>query len=702
MSVETLASAPQTQKTQEQNKHEDVPESLRPIRDELNTETLEVLNNLNKRFDDLYQEEQRIIFNSHYKQAVDAGRASGVARTIASTYITSPKGRMQISRNAQVRLTMPMQNAVGKFMGNMTVDNPDFQRRREEVYNSVFSVASMPEEEWLGYQYTDKNGRQGYTGGLYEKLRKWVPEPSEASAQPEYQPSVDDTQEIPVVPEQFEEALEEDLEEDQTPETILRDAAEWYKQATANRQRAPLYKRRKANREYRAARQAYGDALADFQTEEIARMRAEGKTNAEILEWVEDHANNLSETDVTDIREELVKGGGWIARQLEKYANASTKKKILIGLGVGALMGVAGFGVGAAAGAVGAGAAIAGAFVGAGRFARTYAMGVSRIYSSSSNALPGGAFGIAADEFTNGEVTDEILDRAVDYIVGQGDAMIEKSDKVRRRAVAFAVGSVAVGSGAGIVAHHAADWVGDGKIGWSLGKVGGELVDGKIPVESLPPINPDQPFIEMQDQLVPSNPNAQELFSADAFKGGADLPIRSGDGFEKLADRYGLNDEQLKRLKDIIASKPGETYGSGNDLRLNLGDGKVHLTSEDVQHLFGSDKPSVGVGEVSNIGEAPEPSGELNQLVPDNPNAQKLFTAQAFEGGVRVPVEPGDGFESLASRYGFDNSQLEALKKVVSSKIGETYTDNGDIRLRLGDRGFNLTASELKQILSAK
>jgi len=176
----------------------------------------------------------------------------------------------------------------------------------------------------------------------------------------------------------------------------------------------------------------------------MKQMILEGKTDEEAAELLAEHQQARAEARAERNRAELTKGK--VASWLDKYANLSTKKKIVFGIGAGAVIAAAGAGLAAAGGvaAVAGGVGLAVAKVG-----KSYAQKRSEIYKvDKDQALSPDTEVTDADGNTTKRSVREQVIAARDHHRDQRETAIHKADRNKKIAVSLAtVAGLALGAG---------------------------------------------------------------------------------------------------------------------------------------------------------------------------------------------------------------------------------------------------------------
>ena len=184
----------------------------------------------------------------------------------------------------------------------------------------------------------------------------------------------------------------------------------------------------------------------------MKQMLLEGKTDDEAAELLAEHQQMRAEARAEKNRVEFTKGR--VASWLDKYANLPTKKKIIYGLGVGAVIATAGAGLAVAGGAfaVAGGVGLAAAKVG-----KTYAQKRSELYRTDANEVLSPEVSLRDEDgnVTKRSVREQVI-AAKDHHQLQREKAIKKADRNKKLATGLAVASgILVGAGvaAKIVEH---------------------------------------------------------------------------------------------------------------------------------------------------------------------------------------------------------------------------------------------------------
>lgn len=542
----------------------ELPKNLKPLETELTTRNIAELDALNVEFQNKINDAWSKTFNRAYKEAIEHGVDSAKAHRLADAEA------MAVARSAALaELGDKVAVVARRFMPEADFADPNFDAeaygdRYNNVYKAVLNVAEMDESEWLG-DYKPDGSRKG--NGVLHKMHEvesWIP-PT---------PENNDVQEMEI----GDVELSPELKEEKGKLDKLREAK---RKASVELQGTPLWSRKKLA----TARENYQKALDEYkaQFQEFLRKLAEFYRTKNVAEdkvnlYLTSETNRYAREDLEAEKEQLIEKGGLWARLGEKYTQLSTPKKVLAGFAIGA--------AGAGLGAVLGGAGIAITVVGAVRMARTYGLGMARLYGRQ----------IDIPEFRLEGSGGDIHAQAANYLTKRAEASVEEAKKLRRRAVGLAMASVAipgVGAAAGtVIAHY-------DSLGGFIGGYSGRAVEAAL--DHTPDAPKELPKaakaeVEIRDinpkdqirDLLPDTPAAEKLMKdPNFFKDGKfNIPIRPGDGFIRLGERYGFTDAQTEKMMEIVAKHKGETYRVGSDVRLNLGDRQIKLTPSELKAIL--------------------------------------------------------------------------------------------------------------------
>ncbi len=262
-------------------------------------------------------------------------------------------------------------------------------------------------------------------------------------------------------------SLEAD-EEEATPEKLLKDLRTAKYDAFVNRMKGSAFgrKRRENQEKYEQAEQAYMEALAASNEQALAeerdRLIAEGKTDDEIAAGLKDFAKKEAEKINKEDQEAqhtlLIERSGPMGWLLNWYGERSTATKVALGLGLSGVAIASGVGLGLAAGFFG-GAVGAGLLSGAG-FGMTRAWGAARTYQLRLAELYRNPTHNEQFELADGDSSDDLHLRQRSFLETTSRDQLLRGEKIKRRAVYWALGTTALGGALGVVGHVAAD-------GWS-------------------------------------------------------------------------------------------------------------------------------------------------------------------------------------------------------------------------------------------
>lgn len=244
-----------------------------------------------------------------------------------------------------------------------------------------------------------------------------------------------------------------------TPERLL-ELRKAKHDALVNKLKGPAFgKKRKqlqaayetAEADYLAAYMAFSKATLDDKKAEFIRGgMSEDDAQAEVAALMKSSTERTAKEDRDLEHKLLVEKSGWLGRQMERYANLSKGKKVLVGLGLSGLALASGVGVGVlagmAGGLIGAGAAT-GASVGLLR-----GWGAMRTYHLRKAELFKRVDSVPEMTVTSSDMGD-LLDTQKNYLHGLSSDVLQNGERIKKRAVVWTLGSVAVGGAAGVFAH---------------------------------------------------------------------------------------------------------------------------------------------------------------------------------------------------------------------------------------------------------
>ncbi len=244
-----------------------------------------------------------------------------------------------------------------------------------------------------------------------------------------------------------------------TPERLL-ELRKAKHDALVNKLKGPAFgKKRKqlqaayeaAEADYLAAYMAFSKAtLDDKKAELVSGGMSEDDAQAEVAAFMKSSTERTAKEDRDLEHKLLVEKSGWLGRQMERYANLSKGKKVLVGLGLSGLALASGVGVGVlagmAGGLIGAGAAT-GASVGLLR-----GWGAMRTYHLRKAELFKRVDSVPEMTVTSSDMGD-LLDTQKNYLHGLSSDVLQNGERIKKRAVVWTLGSVAVGGAAGVFAH---------------------------------------------------------------------------------------------------------------------------------------------------------------------------------------------------------------------------------------------------------
>lgn len=369
-------------------------------------------------------------------------------------------------------------------------------------------------------------------------------------------------------------------------ENEVRHAQELKRRSAVAREGASFSQRRELDNLHSQDLVQYGARFQELLEATVQGMRARGETDEDIKDEIARLTNELEGDEAEIERTMLVDQGGLMARLSERYANLGRKKKIAIGIGIGALIGAG------AVLTVGVGGAVAGAFV-ATRMARGWFTTSAEIYAQQGDT--------PQYQTDKQRTVEEEIAEAEQFIRGNSVERIKGVDKIRTKALIVGIGSVAAGamaaellSSSGVI-DRIQGWVGSGwnaasEFARDVNPFGGGEVDassgGNSAAGGEAPSTPTPG--EQLHQFAEGNPKLEALLNSHTdAAGNVNIDIKSGDGFNRLADRYDLSPSQLEALKEIAKSHEGQTYTMpSGDLRLNKVD--IKLTPAEALKIFGA------------------------------------------------------------------------------------------------------------------
>lgn len=482
-------------------------------------------------------------------------------------------------------------------------------------------------------------------------------------------------------------------------------------EAFAAKLNAPVFgkKRKELMEAYVAAEQAYLTALRAHLEKQVNDQFPNGTGDrAALKEFIEQEVNSRARADEDAQRTALIEKGGARARFLNWYANQSTGKKILVGLGAGVGLGLAGLGLGVAAGAVGGAAgALAGGAMLASRFGRGYAMRMSKIYKKPTNQ-PG--FTIK-DDPTEG--TDRFYDQSTEFLSKTSREQIKNAETIKKSAIVGAMGAVALGGAIGAGIHMAGIAAEAANDHWPAGYLQHRETWGLRDVNPNAPATPDntpppagdptpggnEPPTGEEPPLKPEKPDFRVLGSDERI-------ISRGEGWYETFREMGVSSkDRVELLKEVgpHLHERGLAYWDSNahEWRMNMTENgklpksaieyiaqKAHengihsdydkffdatdAVGQDVTttHEFSSGAQHIGKGEgfyheLGQIGVSPEHQAEvLQQAAP-----------QLYEQGIAYKMNDGLPGINMTPDHLMPQESLETLHQAaIDSNVSDNFT----------------------------
>jgi len=483
---------------------------------------------------------------------------------------------------------------------------------------------------------------------------------------------------------------EQDVTEETTVERLNK-SREAKHTAYVKRLKGPLFgkKRSENDQAYKQAMLEYRDVLGERLEERIAELHDEGKTEDEIKEFIKQQANQFARDDEAAQKAELVDKSGRLGTWLERYANADRKTKILYGLGLGAVAAATGVGagllVGAAFGVVG-GATLAGmattgsglAWKGFGAF-RTYHLRRADIFKSDN--LP-------EFELKDGATSEGERRRMLEFLHDTSEAQLKKGERIKKMAMGFALGSVALGTTVGLGVHAAlAD---GGWENWSTHWQGGQTQHWWEQAQNHPATNlPDNQGGHVGGDLTPIKPPIEAQHpgasKADVLKDylqehAAARKIDSGEGWNQTMKELGVKSKDWHELLQEVGPKLHNVrYGgvraaywdnSAHEWRINMTEnGKMSPEALKVLVEQANDKGYLKHGLDFSGGESSVPSGETSTGL----HGVKLWNGAAPE---QVLQKAYPGLSSRQAYFDINNLYDKLGPKNVFEQV--TLSEHGD------------------------
>ncbi len=389
-----------------------------------------------------------------------------------------------------------------------------------------------------------------------------TPETADAADTTEPEPTESETPEV--------KAKREALE--QAAATLDAARAAWAAMTTKRQSRAFNYK---AIHGYNKAKEDYETIVRDYGkmvlAEQLAGAENETQKNAIAIDYYIEEQNKLREL----VRHE---SDNKVINKLSNWMNKGSRKaRLAKGVAIGAVFA----GGGALLGVAGAGVALAAGAAGAGRFVRGYTQRhLSGMEKLDVNALAEKTQGEYGD--APADTTESKMDRMSNIFANYFEEDAKKEQNRRKKALAWGVGSVAVGAGVGqLLAHapgvsgaaeHARNWVGDKVGGVKDHFFGGDHspsgngVDtnaqgNDLPRNGNPPV--DKPGVG--DVAPPADPPAltpEQLARVHDF-----MNIHAGEGGYETLREIGVPAGLRDDIWADASSKLKDVYFVGNEAR---------------------------------------------------------------------------------------------------------------------------------------
>ena len=197
---------------------------------------------------------------------------------------------------------------------------------------------------------------------------------------------------------------------------------------------ARMWNRKERQKTFDEANLAYAAAV-----NELLRHKAHDKSPEERKDFYETEVNRLHSEDNDAQHQYMLDNGGKMVKFLEKYSKMSAKEKLKFGAKLAGAALAGGVVLGIAAGAVGT----AGVAVVAGRkgfnWFKSYELAKADLFKKHD---------VNAFEYDVDDDNDE--EQLATYYRNENEAVIERNEKVRRKARTAALGGLAIGSAAGL------------------------------------------------------------------------------------------------------------------------------------------------------------------------------------------------------------------------------------------------------------
>lgn len=376
-----------------------------------------------------------------------------------------------------------------------------------------------------------------------------------------------------------------------TPEQIsgLESAREAKQKAYVELMKGPVFrsgaKREQLRDAYDTAQDEYSKLLNAGYEQHVDAWVAERKNTSFITEELAKIVNADLQADIEAQRQLLIKDNGKMGELLDRYANLGRGKKIVVGLGLGAIAAGTGFGLGLLAGAVGAagGAAlIGGASAGGLRLfgaARTYNLRKAELFKKQDLAT-------FKAELNGNETPKGLYLRARDFIYEQSKGQVDRGERIKKSAVYWTLGSVALGAVSGVAGTmmHSVwsgeatgtHWQGGQTQHWleqwqnraiptepGNGSGGGGVTDGEIPSTDTPDVegahHPGVTKAEVIKEYLKEHGAAKRIDRGEGwFQTFKELGISAGDR-RAFLEEYG--DDLLKKFPEVTYKMPNGEPG---------------------------------------------------------------------------------------------------------------------------------------------
>lgn len=551
---------PNQQRTPEEQA---VLDQLSPLLPELDDEMVGELDELNQDYESEYERAEsdyaarrrqellaqgnlsRSQVTHHINLELDSPRVQG---RLHSTVIHSMGGRIDV--------------LASEFIKPLTIHQTIDQDRVDAIYEALHAVAQMPRHEWAGSQ--DDDGQWHYNGAIHV-LDSHVNPSLYATSAPSNPNALQNPgterdrllDHIDVLHEQVELLLE-----------IKREAA-------VARQRGLMFEKEGLQERYETKLVRYTSKLKELLEAVRELGELDGRSDDDIKEAVEKVTNELEEPEAKAEKDLAVEKGRFIGRSMERYANLKGWKRVVASVAIGGVV-ASTVALGTTLLPFAGGAAAIAGVAAVTRFARGYALGLSKRFKEPVNF----------EAFVAHAQADiqETIDNALAFIKNNGQERIEATDKVRRKALLGAMATVALGAAAAPLVD-AMDT--DINIKNPFKK--------ELPQFNKPEVEIKKPSItEDIGKLAEGNDKLKGLLAEHMDSdGNLEIPLKKGDGLQRIADRYGLTDAQQAKLTEILQSHNGQTYMKDGDVRINFGTskhpetfGKMQLSAKELMTIL--------------------------------------------------------------------------------------------------------------------